>query len=527
MRNLYAILLVLMGCFAAPAFAQETEDATAEVTEEAIVQTSEVVLWEIQGADTTTVSAFKQGLREALAGEAGRHLLDDAAFAQFFSKASPEVPPCLMGLEPCPSAAGLAFEMAGLSLVIRVELKSTQLANYALIDGRGAEVRTKEITAPGVRELAFALIADVFDATGSVSFNTRPEGATIEIDGEQVGTTPYVTRLSIGTHEYTLKLQKYQPMTGSIVVRSGLTEKVDHVFQEEAGYLLITEAPSGARVFVNGSYVGDAGQPIELEPGMYAIEVRADGYETMRETAKIEPGLEMRKTAPLVATSGFLKDFGSGAIQVNKYQLKLGYEHGFQRLTFQDARGEAYEFESILDGEGTYPIFGANSARVSSNGVRLDLSYFFEYFGITVLSMSYRGSSPDLPVALLNDAGETVEGTLSSVSRLQIRPFQLAYRHVYKNVMPIAEIGVGIDLQWIDVESVAALEPIALSQTDAFATIGFGAQYFFTPAFFGKFRYALQAYFEDTHETEHLLYLGVGLALPNLFGLEIEPPETL
>lgn len=93
--------------------------------------------------------------------------------------------------------------------------------------------------------------------------------------------------------------------------------------------------------------------------------------------------------------------------------------------------------------------------------------------------------------------------------------------------MPIAEIGVGIDLQWIDVESVAALEPIALSQTDAFATIGFGAQYFFTPAFFGKFRYALQAYFEDTHETEHLLYLGVGLALPNLFGLEIEPPETL
>lgn len=524
MKRLLSLLLLL--CFVTEAWAEETVEAPSEV--EGVART-EVVFWEITAKEDTTVRAFRTALRDALAGEAGRHLLDDAAFTAFVTNTSPTIPPCLMGLESCASASTLAFDMLGLSLLISVEINSTLDASYVLVDGRGEEVRRSDVKAENVRGLAFAVIRDVFDATGTVNFSSIPEGATIEIDGAAAGSTPFVARLPVGTHEYVMRLSRYQPVQGSFTVRSGLSEQVHVPFKEMPGTLLISEAPPGARVFIDGQLAGEAGQPITLEPGTYTVEVRAEGYETFRDAAQISPGGELRKTTPLARESGFLKDFGSEAIYVNNYMFRLGFEHGFQTLTHQDARGEDYELRSFLDENGDFPIVGARQERISSNGARFDFSYMFKDFGLTLLSLSFRTSSPDLPVVLTTPEGTTLEGTLASVSRLQIRPFQVAYRHVYKNVMPFADIGVGIDLQWLEVETTRAdsLEPISLTQTDAFATLGLGAQYFLTPRFFGLFRYSLQTYFEDSHQTEHLLYLGVGAAFPNIFGIDVEPPVKL
>jgi hypothetical protein len=40
-------------------------------------------------------------------------------------------------------------------------------------------------------------------------------------------------------------------------------------------------------------------------------------------------------------------------------------------------------------------------------------------------------------------------------------------------------------------------------------------------------RYSAQFYFDDGLGTENVLSVGAGIALPNLFGFEPEPPEKL
>jgi hypothetical protein len=54
--------------------------------------------------------------------------------------------------------------------------------------------------------------------------------------------------------------------------------------------------PENAAVFVDGNYVGTAGEfgpsapPLDLAPGSHRVEVRAQGYRTLTSDADIEPG---------------------------------------------------------------------------------------------------------------------------------------------------------------------------------------------------------------------------------------------
>jgi hypothetical protein len=260
--------------------------------------------------------------------------------------------------------------------------------------------------------------------------------------------------------------------------------------------------------------------------------VRAEGFDTYRDTVELSAGQATQRSVRLEKTHPLLRDVGSEAIAVNRYILRISYDHAFQTTTFRDARAEVgpTHFSFLSFAEADAPQVGRPDLRrsVDPNGLRLDFSYSWKNFGFVLLSASYVSTSLELD-ALLDSSGsdQPVAVKITDLSRIQLRPLQVRYRYFYRNLAPFVELGTGINIEWIEAEGELLESPVTLSNSEAFWTLGLGGSYYFTPNIFGMLRYGAQFYFDDGPGAEHVLSLGAGVALPNLFGFEPEPPETL
>jgi hypothetical protein len=281
---------------------------------------------------------------------------------------------------------------------------------------------------------------------------------------------------------------------------------------------------------VNGKLAGTAGEPIELEPGNYTLEVRAEGFEPMRDAVTVEPGLSVRRSAPLEEDNPFLRDVSSDAIIFNNYILRFGFELGLQRSTFQDARSNddtPVEFAGLADENGALPRDAVIRETIGTAGLRVDAAYGLKKFGLVLVSLSYLSRKTDLNGFVDAPGVGEVPVTITAIRRLQVRPFQVFYRHFIKNFVPFVEGGIGINFAWLTAEGADFAGPERLRRVDALWTLAMGGQYYFNENLFGMARYSIQDYFEPNLGTDHQVSLGVGAAFSNLFGFDTEPPETL
>jgi hypothetical protein len=544
-----AVLLITSGSVS-QLYAQDVDSSAEPASEPSdaadTIPRNEVVLWTFTapGLPTDTLPRIHRGLKASLKAERGRHLIGEKAFRAYVSQTSAPVPNCLQGLEPCVSPQTLAFDALGLTLVVRVAISkpdpSSQsspnqngfVANYELVDRRGEVSREASVNADSARELAFALAGEIFDATATVTMQSEPAGAEVEIDGEAVGTTPLSYRLPIGEHRYTMRLADHRPVEGSFELESAGAKEVRAEFKQLPGVLLVEGAPEGAMVFINDEQRGLASERLELDPGEYALEVRKEGFDSYREQIAVGAGQSVNKRARLEKSNPLLRDIEPNQIAVNSYIGRLSYDHSLHKTTFRDARGEAggTNFEFLGFSADDQPMLAREDLRrlTDPNGLRFDFTYSWENFGLVLLSASYASSTLDQKALLSSsDADNAVAVTVTDMSRLQLRPLQLSYRHFYKNFAPFVELGTGINIQWVDVEGELLEEPVTLSNSEAFWTLGLGGAYYFTPNVFAMARYSAQFYFDDGLGTENVLSVGAGVALPNLFGFEPEPPEKL
>ena len=436
--------------------------------------------------------------------------------------------------------------LEGLSLALIIEVKVRRSggryeAAYRLIDRRGVPSTVDVTRADSARDLSLNLVRDIYKATGVISFSSEPSGARVLIDGAQIGVTPLEYRVPIGRHSWSIQLAEHAPIEGESVVSSTQAVEVSEQLALLQGVLVLENTPPGAVLIVEGEpdQQRDASAPLELAPGTYGIEVRAEGYESRQERVEIEPGITTRRPAALIRLGPLLRDISADAISYNRYIARFSYDHSFQTTTFRGARA------STDDGEFAFTRFLTESGNVEqdvdskrffdTSGVRLDLAYALENFGITALTLAYLTDSREYDAQIEDLEAEPtssdrfVNVRLLKLTRLQVRPLNLFYRFFYKNVVPSIELGVGMNFQWIDVREQGAdeLDVFTMSQTEGFWTAEIGVNYFFTPNFSALVRYSLHDHFNVGVGMEHAISIGVGGAFPNLFGFEPEPPEKL
>ena len=526
--RLYFASLALIASLILPSLSASAQSGPAADT-----QAEQVILWTFIAPDTPadSIEKIRRGLREALPNKGARHLFGEKALQEYIAQNTASPAQCLIGLETCVSPQTLAFDALGLALVIHVEITRADaqwVANGRWVDRRGEVAGRASLKALSARDLAFELAGEIFDSTASVSVLSEPAGAQVEIDGDPVGTTPLTYRLALGEHRYQLKMDHFKTVTGTFTLLADTAERIEHELEAQSGALVLLNTPPGAQLIIDGEPRGPADHRVELAAGSYEIEVRAKGFDTHHETLEVLQGQAIQRRVQMDETHPLLRDIAADAIVQNRYIARLSYDHSFQSATFQDTRAAVgstrFSFRSFRDAGSSPPP----NHLVSPNGLRLDFSYHWENVGLILLSASYLSTALEFDALLDSSAvNEPIEVRIERMRRLQLRPLQLRYRVFYKNLAIFAEVGTGINIDWIRASGDLLDAPVSLSNSEAFWALGIGTSYYFTPNIFALFRYSAQAYIDDGPGTEHVLSLGAGIALPNIFGVEPEPPETL
>lgn len=521
-----------------PAQPSATGSADAQPSERtASLANEETTVWffEAPTLDAATIAQLEAELKDALSGDQGTHLLGEQAFIEHIKTRRPTAPECLKGISACASASSMTFDALQLALIIEVKLRraDNQLeAAYTLKDRRGQDPKVSVARGAGPRQLALAMVREIYNATGVIELTSQPPGARVMIDGADIGVTPLKHRLPAGSHSFTMSLPNYRMVEGELEVAPNKEASLERKLESLPAMLLLENVPPGALVYIEGMPPQDAAQPIELPAGKYNLELKAPGHESQRQQLELAPGESVSRDGSLVRLNPLLRDISREAIVLNRYTLRVSYDHALQWTTFRGARGSDDEQGADLEFRRHVRSAGEEALEpmrmMDPNGLRLEAAFHTENLGITLLSLGYISDSREQAVEVEElKTGERKSATLERVRKLQLKPAQLSYRLFYKNLVPKAELGFGVNFQWIDVRLPQLPNVVVLSQTEAFMNLGIGTDYFLTPRWFLSARYNAHVHFNEAVGAEHVLSFGIGAAFPNIFGFEPEPPDKI
>lgn len=116
---------------------------------------------------------------------------------------------------------------------------------------------------------------------GVLICNCDPSGAEVYIDGELLGEAPVKKEhLPEGEHTLTLKKAGYEPSTGVIQIKKGVTLTVEDKMVEARGELAVTTNPPGTTVLFDGREAGISPLTIKrINSGEHTVTLRRDYFE--------------------------------------------------------------------------------------------------------------------------------------------------------------------------------------------------------------------------------------------------------
>jgi hypothetical protein len=160
-------------------------------------------------------------------------------------------------------------------------------------------------------------------APGTLVVESTPPGAQVEIDGTQRGTTPVTLELPPGGHELALT-RRGITRRFTVAVRPGeeTTQALDWSQVRETGSLAVTTDPVGAKVSVDGKFVGVTPLTVpDLTAGRRRVVLEGAGGTVRREIT-----IEADKTATISEAifSGFLAVFAPVELQIFEGNRLIG-----------------------------------------------------------------------------------------------------------------------------------------------------------------------------------------------------------
>ncbi|MDZ7800183.1 MAG: PEGA domain-containing protein [Trueperaceae bacterium] len=241
-----------------------------------------------------------------------------------------------------PSGASYTFNVeppSGLSKVVAVastrELDTRQLARFQ----SGQAFATNDLSQDGFQR-AFRIVVQpvpqsswvtataYYQATreGStpaaarLAIDSDPQGATVYLDGSRQGTTPLRIESRPGRRTIRIEADGYRTFESTVRLSPGDSRRIDAQLERvrRTGQLRFESTPSGADVFVDGSYQGTT--PIgatTFDTGNVEVRFERDGYQGVTHRVTVEQGSTRTVRAELRPLRGTLRVSGNvGGAQV-------------------------------------------------------------------------------------------------------------------------------------------------------------------------------------------------------------------
>lgn len=171
--------------------------------------------------------------------------------------------------------------------------------SYQVLISHNGGGGTKNVTIERGKEVTLDIgdlkVAEV--KYGTIIFTTTPSDATLYVDGEKINTSAPIT-LEYGIHQIIAKATGYQSLTTYVKVGSssaGIDIELDKESttdddddDDDDSYKVHVDAPVGAEVYLDGTYVGIAPVSFKKEAGTHNITLRMSGYDTRSYTVVID-----------------------------------------------------------------------------------------------------------------------------------------------------------------------------------------------------------------------------------------------
>ena len=178
---------------------------------------------------------------------------------------------------PKPAVAARRNPFASQKLIIIATIAALAIASAA---------------AAGWRYWTTTSAAKPMPVEGFVTFNSRPAGALVTIDGVARGATPLEVQVVAGQHDAVLRLGTAERTVRLTVDRgTRVVENIDMpVADATLAQIDVTSEPSGARVLLDGKAVGQTPMKIrDVEAGRHSIGI-ASAASTVNRTVDVAAG---------------------------------------------------------------------------------------------------------------------------------------------------------------------------------------------------------------------------------------------
>jgi len=189
-------------------------------------------------------------------------------------------------VEPSPDELDLPGAWFDFHIGERYLLRPGQ--HRVLIEKEGYETldATIDVTAEPSQQFSFTLAK----LPGRLEIVSRPvDGAVVAIDGEEVGVTPIeALPVAPGTHTLTARAPRHQPASLQIEVEGAGKQQAFAIELIPAwAAVSLASDPAGARVWVDGTELGETPGSFELEAGTRSVELRLAGHETWKRDIQV------------------------------------------------------------------------------------------------------------------------------------------------------------------------------------------------------------------------------------------------
>jgi hypothetical protein len=132
--------------------------------------------------------------------------------------------------------------------------------------------------------------------TAAIPFYSNPRGAEIKVNGVRVGSAPSTIKIPYGKRTIEMKLNGEPSWKVTLNIFSSsppkLRDGIRYFIGEGEGSLHISSDPDGARVYLNGTYMGKTNSLLTNIPlGSYILTLEKEGYENWSEEVSINKSI--------------------------------------------------------------------------------------------------------------------------------------------------------------------------------------------------------------------------------------------
>lgn len=155
-------------------------------------------------------------------------------------------------------------------------------------------------------------IKDLESVTGSIAFDVSESGASITVDGREVGPSPLTApvRVDIGPHVVRVTKGGFEPfeLNVKVLATQSLPVEAKLVKDVKTGRVTIKDkAGAKVNVWIDDVDRGPAPASVDLSPGGHIVELKGDGLASTRKTIEVVAKTETEHVLEATAQRGRLR----------------------------------------------------------------------------------------------------------------------------------------------------------------------------------------------------------------------------